>query len=351
MCIAFPSRSRRPTSTAAGPPIDARLSRTGSVALRLALVALAAWALRRELAGVHPGELLRHFAGYGWRHAALALGGTAASFATLGVLERLAIRYASRRARVPGGAALATSFVAHAFSQSVGLALLTGAAVRLRAYARFRLDAAAVARVSAFVTLSVTLGLLACGAVALLGTSQPLRVAGASLPGRPIGLALALLAAAYLAWSVIATRDVVGRGRWRLRRPNPRVAFAQLALAAVDWLLTGTVLFALLPAGSGVGYGELLRAYLVAQTAGMASHIPGAAGVLELAVLALVATGNEARRAPVIAALVMFRVVYYLLPLLLAMAVAAIGELARRRARMRMPALVPAVAIPVRRVG
>lgn len=327
MCIAFcRARSLFPPITAK-PLIHPRVARTASIALRLVLLALASWALRRELAGVRAAELLSQFHAYGWRHAALALGCTAASFVTLGLIEVMALRAAGVHSRIPRRAAMTTAFVTHAFSQSVGLALLTGAAVRLRAYARYRMDASAVARTSAFVTLTVALGLIACGAGAFLASSEPLRLLGRELPVRPVGLVLAIVVLAYVVWGATASRKVLGRGRWQLTHPTARIAMGQLLLSTVDWLLTGTVLFALLPASAGIGYAEMLRAYFIAQTVGVASHIPGGAGVFEAVMLTLVARGDMAQQAAIVAALVMFRIVYYLLPLISAVIVSAVSEL------------------------
>jgi phosphatidylglycerol lysyltransferase len=147
-------------------------------------------------------------------------------------------------------------------------------------------------------------------------------------------LVLALVVMSYLGWSVLGRRESVGRGRWRIDRPSPRLASWQIALSALDWLLTGTVLYAFVPPSVGVGYAELLRAYLVAQTIGVASHIPGGVGVFEVVVLALVATASAQAYAALVASLVMFRVVYYLLPLITAALVAAIAEvMADRRGR------------------
>jgi phosphatidylglycerol lysyltransferase len=322
---------RRSVPTATTTPIDARISRIASIALRLGLLTLAAWALRRELAGVQLGEVMRQLGGYGWSHATLALTGTLASFAMLGVIELLAVRYAGAT-RVPRRTALTTAFVAHAFGQSIGLAVLTGAAVRLRAYGRRGLDAAAVARISGFVTLTITLGLLACGAGALLASRTPLHVAGAAVPVRLVGAVLGVVVLIYLGWSVVASRDHIGRGRWMLQRPSARVALGQVGLSAADWLLTGMVLCAMLPASAGIDHGSLLRAYLVAQTLAMASHVPGGVGVLEALVLTLTLSDNGAQRSALIAALVMFRIVYYLLPLAGALVVAGVAELRPRRA-------------------
>jgi phosphatidylglycerol lysyltransferase len=283
----------------------------------------ACWALRRELSGLRAADLLAALRGYGASHVALGLACTAASFLVLGAIELIALRSAGD---VPPGAVPPT------ISQSVGLALLTGAAVRVRAYGRRGLDAVAVARVTGFATLTTTLGLLAAGAVALLASTAPLRLHGHDFAVRPVGAVLAAIVLAYLAWSALGRGTAVGRGRWRLLRPSPALAAAQVGLSAFDWLVTGTVLYAFLPAG--IGYWPLLRAYMIAQTVGVTSHVPGGVGVLELVLLAVLAgTAPVAARTAVTAALVMFRVVYYLVPLVAAMLVAGVAELRRSAGR------------------
>jgi uncharacterized membrane protein YbhN (UPF0104 family) len=299
------------------------------LALRASLLALAALALRRELAGVNVADLLRGLRSYGVRHVAFGLALTAASFLTLGIVELLALRYAGRGVArlVPPRTAIATSFVAHAFSHSVGLALLTGAAVRLRAYADRGLDAAAVARVSAFVTGTVTLGLIATASVALLSTDAPVRVRHVAIAARPVGGILAVLVLAYVAWSALGTRSAIGSGRWRVQRPSPGLGVAQVMLSVVDWLLVGTLLYVLLPTALPLEYPTFLRAYLVAQAAGVASHVPGGAGVFEAVLLTLLAPAAQAGGMGMLAAsLLTYRVIYYLVPLAVAIAVFVIAE-------------------------
>jgi uncharacterized membrane protein YbhN (UPF0104 family) len=292
------------------------------------LLVLAAWALRRELAGLDVTELLHQLRGYGLAHLAIGVACTAGSFLALGIIEQLALGYARRDEVVPRRVGMITAFVANAFSQSIGLALLTGGAVRLRAYARYRLDGADVARVSAFVTLTVTVGLLTTGAGAFLASTAPLRVQHAALSVHPVGAVLALIVLGYLGWSHFGSRDRIGRGSWEVRRPSLALAVQQVALASCDWLLTGSILYAVLPSSLGIGYGTALRVYLVAQTVGVISHVPGGAGVFELIVLALLAPLiAPEQRAAVVASLVVFRVIYYLLPLAAALAIAAVAEL------------------------
>jgi uncharacterized membrane protein YbhN (UPF0104 family) len=307
--------------------------RACAIVLRAALFIAAGWALHRELAGLSSAELLHHLGSYGWRHLGLAAGCTAASFLVLGLLELLALRYTGIR-HVPRARGMTTGFMASAFSQSVGLALLTGAAVRLRAYGRYAVQTVAVARISAFVTLTVSLGLLATGAGALLASSAPARVGRASIAVRPAGALLGLVVLAYLAWSIIGRRETLGRGGWMVRRPSPSLAVAQLCLSSLDWLLTGTVLYAFVPSSVGVDYATLLRVYLTAQTVAVVSHIPGGVGVLEVVVLAMLAGPNPVEHAAIVASLVMFRVVYYLFPLIAAGLVAIVAELLPNRPRI-----------------
>ena len=236
-------------------------------------------------------------------------------------------------ARVPGRSAFGTACVAHALSQSVGFAVLTGTAVRVRAYGRRHVGATDVARVSAAVTVTLTLGLLSAAAWALFGTSIPIVVRGHSLGVRPLGLLLGVVVAAYLAWSVVGRGQPGSRNRWRIARPTPRVAVAQIALSTADWLVTGSVLYAFMTVPVGLGVWSFLPIYVIAQTIGVVSHVPAGAGVFEVALLSLVMTANPgADRATLLAAIIMYRAVYYVLPLCSAILVAGVSELGHSRA-------------------
>jgi phosphatidylglycerol lysyltransferase len=304
--------------------------------LRIALGLAALGALWRDTSDVRGSAILASLRAYGWNHVALGIACTAASFLVLGIIEVMAIRQTDHGAgkRVGVGAALGTGFVANAMSQSVGVALLTGAAVRSRAYARYGLDAVAIAQVTAFVTITATLGLCAAGAMALLALSAPIVIGTTTMAVRPLGVVLGSVVLAYLAWSVVGKHDSVGPGRWRLMRPSPAMATSQVLLSVVDWLLAGMVLNAFMRASAGLSVAAVLSAYVIAQTVAVTSHIPAGAGVFEVAVLGLITSAAPSvDRSAVVAALVMFRVVYYVVPLVLAIAAAVAAELARARRR------------------
>ncbi len=312
-----------------------------SILLRAGLLAVAVLFLRRELDGVGLDGLLASIRRYEASRVLLALPLTAASFLTLGAFEFLALRYVGKRAEriIPRRTALATSFVAHAYSQSVGLAILTGTAVRLRSYSRYGLDALDIARLSVFVTATARLGLLTTGGLAFLMTPGRITLMGAPLSLAPLGILLLIPVACYLAWGVFGSADFQGRGRWRIRRPVLRVALQQIGISSLDWALAGTVLFVLVSRSLQISYGELLTIYLVAQTAAVLSHVPGGVGVFEAVVMGLFAVHADARvaapalAASVAASLLIYRIVYYLVPLFAAIALSTVAEVIRSRAK------------------
>jgi uncharacterized membrane protein YbhN (UPF0104 family) len=309
------------------------------------LLAVAVLLLRRELDGVGFNGLLTSIRDYKASRIELGIAFTAASFLTLGVFEVLALRYVGKRAEriIPRRTALATSFVASAYSQSVGLAILTGTAVRLRSYSRYGLDALDVARLSVFVTATATLGLLTTGGFAFFTTAGRIFLLGAPRSLAPLGILLLIPIVGYLAWGAFGNSDFYGRGRWRIRRPVLRVALQQIGVSSLDWALAGTVLFVLLPRSLHLSYGDLLGIYLVAQTAAVLSHVPGGLGVFEAVVIGLVAMNVDNRLDPaavaasVAAALLVYRIIYYLLPFCAAIALSVSAEVIRSRSTAGAP--------------
>ena len=307
--------------------------------MRFALGGAAIWAVARELRGVDVAALSLEIATLRPAQYVLGVTCTIASFLLLGVIEWMALRNGDGPAarRVPLSIALRTGFVANALSQSVGLAVLTGAAVRTRAYGRSGLDAIDMAQATAFVTITATLGLLAAGAVAVFANGGAVDVGTVSLAAMPTALLLGGLVVAYVLWGVSGRGDGIGWRRWRIPRPTPMLAVGQVSISALDWLLTGAVLYAFMPHHFGLRLGLVLGAYMVAQVVAVTSHVPAGAGIFELVVIAvLLRTDPSAPRAAVATALVMFRVVYYLVPLCIAVVLAAVTELSQHSGRPTM---------------
>ena len=303
-------------------------ARTFTFVARLAFLVLAAVAISRQVAALRWAEIAPLLRGYRRSQIALALVFTAGSFLLLGGIEILALRTASagRTWRIPARLALLTAFLAHAFSQSLGVALLTGTAIRLRAYATHGPGTMAVTRITALVTIAVVLGLLSVASAALLFSSA-LGHAALRIPTGPAGVAMALIVLSYLVWSIIA------------RNLSTGIAAVQIGLSAIDWYLTATVLFILLPPASPFAYVTFISACVLAHTLGMLSHVPGGAGVFEATMFTLLSAElGGAGRATLSAALIVYRLVYYLVPLAVAVAVAAIAEARRANPAAVSPA-------------
>jgi phosphatidylglycerol lysyltransferase len=119
---------------------------------------------------------------------------------------------------------------------------------------------------------------------------------------------------------------------WRIElpMPSPRIAAAQLALSCVEWALAGAVLYVLLPPGA-LSFAAFLPLFIVAILLGMASHVPGGVGVFEgLMVLLLKPYLSSGQLVP---ALVVFRGVYYLMPLSVALVGLVADDVHQRRAQ------------------
>lgn len=300
----------------------ARLRRFGLLLLPVILLAAAAWALQRELRGLHLSDVERGLAAIPGRALLAAAAATALDYLLLSGYDLLALRYAGRT--LPTGRVLFTSFIAYAFGNNVGLSLLSSGSVRVRLYSQWGLSAGDVARIVAFTAAQLWAGLLPLAGVAmLLGASGPLPTGVA----RAVGV---LALAATVAYLLLAARgrELSVRGV-AFRLPSLPLAVAQVAVSAADWALAAFVLYLLLPAAAPISFLGFLGLFLAAQVVGLASQLPGGLGVFD----SIVFTAVTPAIAPAAAAssLVAFRVVYYLAPFLAAFAMLVANELLVRR--------------------
>jgi phosphatidylglycerol lysyltransferase len=120
--------------------------------------------------------------------------------------------------------------------------------------------------------------------------------------------------------------------RWALHMPSRRLALAQVVLSSIDWLLIAAVLWLLVPGGT-VPFGLLLGSLLAAQLLGLVSHVPGGLGVFEGSMLTLL--HGDAPPHVLLAGLLLFRIVFYLVPLVVALVIVAAANLSRRPPRVR----------------
>lgn len=291
------------------------LRRAGGPVLSVILLCLALWALHAMASEV----TYRQIAGY--VHAlpntdiALAMLLTAAGYVVMTLYDWFGLASIGRR--LPARRVGLISFISYAFSNALGMSLLVSGSIRYRFYVQAGLSTGEVARVVLYTTLSFWLGLAALTGVTLLLVPIPPDVPLSGLR-LPLAIALTLVPLAWFGVAV-AVRRPVRVWRWAVNTPTPAVAARQILIGALDWGLAAGVLYVLMPEAITGGFGHFLAIFVVAQMAGLISHVPGGLGVFEAVMLAgFGATGNHGLEAPILGSLAAFRLVYYLLPLCVA---------------------------------
>jgi uncharacterized membrane protein YbhN (UPF0104 family) len=298
------------------PPAHHRLARVTHVALRVIpfiLLAAAVWVLWREFQHLSWAAVSAAIAGWGLQAIAIALALSVLSFALMGAIEWVGLRWTG--ARVSIAATQMGSFLANAIAHAIGANLLISGAIRARFYGRYGVTLTQVAGATVFAAASFGVGLAALSGGGLLLASHD-ELARTAIPpavARALGWTLLAASAGYVALCALRRRPITAFGR-SLTLPSGRDAVAQLVLGLVDNGIAAAILWILLPAG-GPSYVTFVGAYAVACIVGLASSVPGGAGVFESAMAALLPGVDAAALA---AAFLGYRLVYYILPLALA---------------------------------
>ena len=268
-----------------------------------------------------------------WRIAA-ALAATALSYVGLVGRDALALRFLG--IGLPRGMVCLGAAIGSAMGNALGFGSLTGGVVRYRVLGAGGVSKMQVSRLVVLISVGFILGLLLFGGLGGLLTAPVLGpVTGLSVPAlRALSTAALVLSAGAIA---LCGRD--GRVlRWRQRSfalPGRGVLFGQLAYVGVDVLGAGLCLWVLLPQGA-LGFPAFMAIYVAALLLGVIGHTPGGIGVFDAAILVTLGHGQPA--GAVVAALLVYRCLYFVLPLLLSTAVLAGLETRGIAARLALKA-------------
>ncbi len=254
----------------------------------------------------------------------LALFFTALSFLALVFYDVNAIDYVGKKLPFPQVAL--TAFAAYAVGNTAGFGALSGGAIRYRAYSRLGLTPEDIGRVIAFVTIAFGLGLAGVGSIALLAIADEIAplIDVSSWVLRLVGGSIVLVLAA----GVVLGRGgrAVSIGRFSLRLPDSATWSRQFLVAAFDIAASATVLYVLLPQ-TAISWPVFLAVYAIAVGLGVLSHVPAGLGVFETVIIA--ALGSAVNIDAVLGSLVLYRLIYHVVPLLLAVLAVSATELRR----------------------
>ena len=291
----------------------------------IAVVALSTLALSRMLDDVVYDDLVAAIEDTSWLNIGLAVLFTAISFAALSVYDRQALALVGRTA--PFSHVALTSFCAYAVGNIAGFGPLTGGTIRYRFYSPLGVSPEDIARIVGYVTASFGFGLLFVSGLGLVMADASL----AALVGLPqvavrgVAVLILVLVGAAIVTAAIGPRQIGVFGR-RVALPGPGALALQLAATLVDLIASALVLWVLLPPNT-IDFPSVLAVYSVAIGLGILSHVPGGVGVFETIVLG--ALGPRLPLDGLVGALLLYRVIYYVLPLAVAVIALTITELRR----------------------
>ena len=251
---------------------------------------------------------------------------TALNYGVLAASDMLALRSIGRR--LPAWRVAVTSFLAYAIANNVGFAMVSGSSIRFRFYARWGICWDELCRIVIANATTFWMGLLALGGLSLALAPWPIDAGPLAWSARPVGWLLVAISTSIVVLAIARRGESIRI--WALTWPPPSVpvAIGQWLISVADWAIAAAVLLVLLPPGHvplAIGIG----AFCLAQLAGLASHVPGGLGVFEGSIVILLAPYASATE--VASALVIYRAIYYLLPLLTATGVLLVDEYGQRR--------------------
>lgn len=289
-----------------------------------AVILIAALLLHRTLRQFSYEEIVGSLRSIPHTNILLALAFAACSYVCLTFFDRLALIYVGRPLGYPYTAL--TSFVSLSLGHNIGFAALSSGAVRYRFYSRRGVRAGDVGRIVVFCGFTVALGLMTLGGtVVLLRADLAAEVSG--LPRGAIvmvGLCSLAAVAGYLAIATFVRRGV-RLGKWALDPPPLPLALGQVAAGTLNYVFVSACLYQAVAGTGDVEYFAIVTAYTIAAVMALLSHVPGGLGVIESVTLWLLP------HAAVVGALIVFRVVYFLLPLCLGAPLFVAAELVMRR--------------------
>ncbi|MGH8606366.1 MAG: bifunctional lysylphosphatidylglycerol flippase/synthetase MprF [Gammaproteobacteria bacterium] len=299
--------------------------------ISLSIVCIALWVLYNTVHAIQFADVLHHFRQLPTSSIPRALLVTAASYLIVTAYDVVALNHIQRPQPYPRAALAA--FLASAFGNNIGFALLTGGSIRYRVYAPAGLSTLEIAGVTAMCSLTSVLGMGFVLAVSLLLGADELteKAFPASYVLRQaLGYTMLVLLAAYVAYTAIRPLTIRTRN-WSLKLPSANTALTQLSLATIDIVLVGSLIYVLLPPFAESNFFSFLGVFALALIAGSMSNVPGGIGVFETVLLVGL---PHIPAAALLGSVLLFRCVYYLAPLMLAAVLLGVHEMILQRPRL-----------------
>ncbi|AXV14916.1 hypothetical protein CYG48_03915 [Neorhizobium sp. SOG26] len=291
-------------------------------------IAVSAWLLYKELRGLSLDDLSQSLEAITPGNWVLAGLSTLVAYAALAGYDRIALMHLGKK--VDWWFISICSFTTYALSHNVGASVVSGAVVRYRAYSSKGLTPAEIGVLIAVCSFTFLLGTLLLAALVLIIEPELVERFADVVPMEATagtGFFLLFLIALYVGASFLKLRPLK-LGKINIFYPSPRVVLPQLIIAPIELIGAAGIIYFALPEAGNPGFLMILGIFLVSFSAALISHAPGGLGILELVFLMGLPDMNQA---DVIAALLVFRLFYLLIPFVMALVVIVVFERSRFR--------------------
>jgi len=294
------------------------------LALSLVIIGTALFVLYRMLRGIDGAQVVVALKATERSDVISAALFVAAGYFTLTFYDLFALRTIGAN-HVPYRIAALAGFTSYSVGHNVGATVFTGGAVRYRVYSAWGLTAFDVAKICFIAGLTFWLG---NATVLGLGIAYEPEAASAidQLPpwfNRIIAIAALCILAGYVAW-VWAKPRVIGRAGWSVTLPGGPFTLLQVVIGIIDLACCALAMYVLLPDAPPIDFVRLAVVFVSATLLGFASHSPGGLGVFDAAMLvALIEYDKE----QLVAGLLLFRLLYYIVPFALSLLILGAREL------------------------
>jgi uncharacterized membrane protein YbhN (UPF0104 family) len=293
-----------------------RIKAALGAAVSVLIGSLALWVLYRTFQRISLADVLAQMRAVPWHTLLAAAMCAAGAFLTLALYEIVVVRYVKHC--IGRAKPMITALIAFPLGHAVGQQMLSGGAMRYRMYTPAGFTAMEVGATALLCNLPYALafGLLLDVSLVLAAdrlaplfrfSSEWLVLLGCIGLAKDVGYLLL----------VIFRRAPVRLGGWSVNLPTPAMTALQYVVGVIDVIFVSSVLYMLLPESAQLAYLPFLAVYLASVLVGILSHVPAGLGVLESMLLLLL---PDVPPEQLLASVLMYRVIYEIIPLLVALA-------------------------------
>jgi uncharacterized membrane protein YbhN (UPF0104 family) len=303
------------------------------VLISLTMITIAAVVLYRILRDIDPDALIDAIDATDWKTFIIAGLFVVAGYLTLTFYDLFALR-AIGRPEVPYRVAALAGFTSYAVGHNVGASVFSGGAVRYRIYSNWGLSVIEVTKICFLAGLTFWLGNATVLGLGVLKSPQAARAID-QLPlwcNRTIALVILAMLVSYVAWVWVKPR-VIGRDGWQVTLPGGPLTLVQIAIGIVDLGCCAAAMYMLVPDEPNLGFVTVAVIFVAATLLGFASHAPGGLGVFDAAMMVAL---WQFDKEDLLAGLLLFRLLYYIIPFVISLAVLGIREALLSRAARRI---------------